>query len=158
MRSLPAAVGRHRGGCRDAWRGEEEALRRALVLIERSGVAMVGSNGPDGYPLIKAMLVTETDGARTVWFSTNTSSARRRQFAADPRASVYFVDQTDYEGLMLVGDMEVLQDQESRDRLWREGWEMYYPQGRTDPDYSVLRFTTRWANYYQGLQNTTFTP
>jgi general stress protein 26 len=40
--------------------------------------------------------------------------------------------------------------------MWREGCEKYYPLGVTDPDYSVLRFTARWGNYYHGLANVTF--
>ncbi len=59
-------------------------------------------------------------------------------------------------GLMLVGEVEVVQDSESRQRLRREGFEKYYPAGVTDPDYCVLRFTARWGNYYHALANVTF--
>ena len=56
------------------------------------------------------------------------------------------------EGLMLVGEIEVLQDQEIRQRLWQPEDERYYPLGGTDPDYSVLHFTARWGNWhYIGL-------
>ena len=57
---------------------------------------------------------------------------------------------------MLVGDIEVLQDMESKQRLWHEGDEKYYSLGINDPDYSVLRFTARWGNYYHGLVNVSF--
>jgi general stress protein 26 len=57
---------------------------------------------------------------------------------------------------MLVGRIEILQDPESRQRLWRPGCEKYYPLGVTDPDYSVLRFTSEWGNYYHTLSNVTF--
>jgi general stress protein 26 len=69
---------------------------------------------------------------------------------------VYISDNDHFEGLMLVGEMAVLQDEESRRRIWREGFEQYYRQGVNDPDYSVLRFTARWGNYYHGLANETF--
>jgi len=41
---------------------EEEARRKALALVERSEIALVGSNGEDGHPWIKAMLKMETEG------------------------------------------------------------------------------------------------
>lgn len=95
-------------------------------------------------------------GLKNVWFSTNTSSRRVSQFMQNPKASLYFLDAERFTGLLLVGEMEVLQDAETKRRLWKDGWEAYYPLGVTDPDYSVLRFTARWGNYYRGLQSITF--
>ena len=74
----------------------------------------------------------------------------------DNRACIYFVDENEFKGLMLVGVVEILQDIESRKMLWNEGYEIYYPQGVEDPDYSVLRFTARQGNFYHGLNNITF--
>ncbi len=137
---------------------EEEARRKALALVERSEIALVGSNCEDGHPWIKAMLKMETEELKTVWFSTNTSSRRVAQFMRDPKASVYFVDFSDWMGLMLSGEIEVLSDPESRQRLWREGYEKYYPLGVSDPDYTVLRFSAANANYYHQLDNLSFAP
>ena len=135
---------------------KEEAIKEALALANRSGIAMVGTNGDDGYPNIKAMLKMENEGLNRIWFSTNTSSKRVGQLVQNSKVCVYFVDFEQWKGLMLVGDVEVLQDAESKQRLWREGFEKYYPLGVTDPDYTVLRFTARWGNYYHALSNVTF--
>jgi general stress protein 26 len=137
---------------------EEEARQKALALVERSGIALVGSNGGDGFPWIKAMLKMEAEELKAVWFSTNTSSKRVAQFREDPRACVYFVDFSDWMGLMLLGNIEILRNHESRRRIWREGNEIYYPLGVDDPDYSVLRFSAERANYYHQLANVSFEP
>jgi general stress protein 26 len=102
------------------------------------------------------MIKMENEDLKRIWFSTNTSSRRIGQLARNPKACVYFVDLDQWMGLMLIGDVEVLQDMASRKRLWREGNAKYYPLGVTDPDYSVLRFTTQWGNYYHALSNVTF--
>ena len=133
-----------------------EAIEKALALVGRSEIAMLGTNGDDGYPNIKAMINVEHHGLKEVWFSTNTSSRRVSQLLQDSKACVYYVDFDQWMGLMLVGSVEVLQDMESKERLWREGFEKYYPQGVTDPDYSVLRFTADWGNLYHALSNVTF--
>jgi general stress protein 26 len=137
---------------------EEEARQKALALVERSGIVLVGSNGDDGFPWIKAMLKMEAEELKTVWLSTNTSSKRVAQFRKDQRACVYFVDFSDWMGLMLLGKIEILRDHESRRRIWREGNEIYYPLGVDDPDYSVLRFSAERANYYHQLANVSFEP
>lgn len=135
---------------------KERAVREALALANRSNIAMVGTNGENGYPNIKAMIKMENEGLKTIWFSTNTSSRRVGQLLRDPKACVYFVDFEQWMGLMLIGDVEVLQDMESKQRLWNEGFKKYYPLGVTDPDYSVLRFKAQWGNYYHALSNVTF--
>jgi len=136
----------------------EQSMRTAAEqLVERSRVAMVGVNGSDGYPWIKAMFKLESEGLLTCWFSTNTSSERVQRLLCDARASLYFSDQSTIEGLMMVGEMQVITDDlEIKRRFWWEGCEKYYPQGVTDPDYSVLRFTARWGRYYHHLQIASF--
>ena len=117
---------------------------------------MVGTVDSEGYPNIKAMLNLLTNGMKTIWFSTNTASKRVAQILKDNRTSVYYVDQDCFVGLMLIGEMQVLQDEESRKKLWFDGSEKYYPQGINDPDYSVLKFTAKKANFYSGLKNISF--
>jgi len=134
----------------------EEAIRESQALVERSLIVMLGTNDDDGYPNIKAMVKCEHEGLETFWFSTNTSSRRVAQLKRDPKACVYFVDFDRWKGLMLVGTVEILQDIGSRQRLWQEGDEKYYPLGVTDPDYTVLRFTATRGNYYHKLDNLTF--
>ena len=134
----------------------EQAIQDALALANDATIAMLGTNGNDGYPNIKAMIKMENEGLKTIWFSTNTSSKRITQLKRDSKVCVYFVDMDQWKGLMLVGTVEVLQDMESRQRLWRPGYEKYYPLGIADPDYSVLRFTAQRGNYYHALANVSF--
>jgi general stress protein 26 len=134
----------------------EQAIKEALELADRSTIAMLGTNGDNGHPNIKAMNKMENEGLKRIWFSTNTSSKRVNQLCRNPKACVYFADLKHWKGLMLVGSVEVLQDKEAKQRLWREGYEKYYPLGVTDPGYAVLLFTAHCGNYYHALSNVTF--
>ena len=134
----------------------QDAMTEGLELIEKSKIVMLGTNGEHGFPNIKAMLNMEHEGMSKFWFSTNTSSKRVQQLKQDNRACIYFVDESEFKGLMLIGTVEILQDIESKKRLWKESFEMYYSLGVEDPDYSVLRFTAKQANYYHRLNNITF--
>lgn len=133
-----------------------EAKQKSLELLEKSGIVMLGSINDKAFPNIKGMIKSETDGLKHIWFSTCTSSKRVAQFRENPKACVYAVDFNNWEGLMLVGYIEILNDPESKQRLWREGCEVYYPLGVSDPNYSVLKFTAQWGNYYHGLANVSF--
>ena len=57
---------------------------------------------------------------------------------------------------MLNGVMEVLQDSQSKEMIWRDGDEMYYSKGVTDPDYCVLKFTVQSCRYYSNFKSENF--
>lgn len=57
---------------------------------------------------------------------------------------------------MLIGTMEVLQDEEIKKEIWRAGDSMFYKQGVTDPDYCVLKFTAIKGRHYCDLKMENF--
>jgi general stress protein 26 len=135
---------------------KQEAMAEGLQLIDRSKICLLGTNGEDGFPNIKAVMNAKHEGMNKIWFSTNTSSRRVQQLKKDNRACVYYVDDKDFKGLMLTGTTQILQDSKSRQMLWNDGDERYYPLGVEDPDYTVLCFTAHRGNYYHKLKNITF--
>ena len=120
--------------------------------------AFIGSVDENGFPNIKAMLAPrERDGA-AFYFTTNTSSARVKQYLENPKASVYFYRRGifRYTGVMFTGTMEILTDSETKERIWRRGDKMFYKEGVTDPDYCVLRFTANGGRFYRDLKTESF--
>jgi len=106
---------------------------------------------------MKAMLSPrKRNGIREFWFSTNTSSIRVAQYRENPKASVYFYDKRFFRGVQLLGTMEVLEDAVIKEELWEVGDTMYYPQGVTDPDYCVLKFTAKSGRYYNKFNSEDF--
>lgn len=129
----------------------------ALSVMKRSGKTILGSVDEDGYPNLKAMLKPrEHEELKVFYFTTNTSSMRVRQYRQNPKASVYFYDARSFRGVMLRGTMEVLVDAATKERIWRDGDEIYYPLGVTDPDYCVLRFTATTGRLYQNFNSVDF--
>ncbi|NPD88250.1 MAG: pyridoxamine 5'-phosphate oxidase family protein [Asgard group archaeon] len=134
----------------------KEAIEKSRSLVERSGIALVGSIGSDSFPNIKAMINAKYNDLKEIWFSTNTSSKRVNQFKMNDKSCVYFVDFETWEGLMLVGRIEIKRDSESRKMLWNDDCEKYYPLGADDPDYTVLHFVAQYGNYYKSPINVNF--
>ncbi|MDR3332864.1 MAG: pyridoxamine 5'-phosphate oxidase family protein [Synergistaceae bacterium] len=126
-------------------------------LIDKQGVSFVGSVDGDGFPNMKAMLPPrKREGIKVFWFTTNTSSMRVAQFRQNPKACVYFYDKRFFRGVQLLGTMDVLEDSESKEMIWRDGDTMYYKGGVTDPDYCVLRFTAQNGRYYTNFASQDF--
>ncbi len=126
-------------------------------LVDKVNGAFISSVDEEGFPNMKAMLSPrKIEGIKTFYFSTNTHSNRVSQYRANPKASIYFCDNRSFQGAMLVGTMEVLEDAESKEMIWREGDTMYYSLGVTDPDYCVLKFTAQKGRYYSNLHSEDF--
>lgn len=127
-------------------------------LIDKQGVAFISSVDENGFPNTKAMLPPRNrEGIKTFYFTTNTSSMRVAQYRENPKACLYFCDKRFYRGVMLVGVVEVLEDQETKSMIWRDGDTMYYKGGVTDPDYCVLRFTAERGRFYSSFRSEDFT-
>lgn len=129
------------------------------AFISRRKIGFICSVDEEGFPAVKAMLKPrERSGLREFFFSTNTSSMRVRHFRKNPKAAVYFYRKglVKYTGVLLTGRMEVLTDQETKNRIWRKGDTLYYKGGVTDPDYCVLKFTAERGRYYCNLKTDNF--
>jgi general stress protein 26 len=88
----------------------------------------------------------------TVYFLTSAASGKVRELRANPLASAYFALPCESKGVMLAGNTEVLQDMESKEALWDEGWRIYWPGGPSDPDCAVVRLTPKEATGWWGSE------
>lgn len=88
------------------------------------------------------------------YFTTNTSSNRVKQYLNNSKASVYFYNRGlfSYQGVMLIGNIEVLTDHNSKEMIWQENDTKYYKKGLDNPDYCVLKFTASKLRYYKDFK------
>lgn len=129
-----------------------------IEFIKKQKVSFIASVDEEGFPNIKAMFVPRKIEGNCFYYSTNTSAMRSQQFIKNPKASIYFFSKGrfKYEGIMLTGTMEVLQDDKTKQEIWCTGDTMYYKQGVTDPDYCVLKFTEIKGRHYCDLKTESF--
>ena len=126
-------------------------------LIDKLKTAFIGSIDNEGFPNIKAMLhPRKREVIKTVYLTTNTSSFRVAQYRENNHACIYFCDNRFFRGVMLRGTMEVLVDSVSKEMIWQEGDIMYYPEGVTDSDYCVLKFTATSGRFYSNFKSESF--
>lgn len=119
-------------------------------FISEQKTAFIASVNAQGYPVIRAMLAPRKTDGNEIYFTTNTSSNKIKQYTENNKACVYFYKRGrfKYQGLSITGEMQVCTDQATKNEIWRFGDALYYKQGVTDPDYCVLKFTAKSAEYY----------
>lgn len=126
----------------------EQVKNDIFKLVNSSRDAIACSVDETGFPNAKTMFVRAHEDLRTFWFSSNVSAERTKSWQEDSKACIYFLDSEAIHGLMLIGEMEVCTDDETKKAYWQPGDIMYYSQGPTDPDYCMLKFTADKGNYW----------
>lgn len=125
-------------------------IQQLLEFISEQKTAFIASVDENGYPVVRAMLAPRKINGNEIYFSTNTSSKKIKQYTANNKACVYFYKRGrfKYQGASIIGEMEICTDQQTKDEIWRVGDKLFYKKGVTDPDYCVLKFTCKTAEYY----------
>ena len=143
-------------------------IKDAVKIIQSSECAQIATFGKDeteGFPEIRALLnlanpkkypklkdkAISVDGETlTIYFTTNTSSRKVRQLRANNKACLYFVLPKKFKGVSAIGTIEEVTDQSVKEDLWQTGWYIYYHKGAKDPDYTLLKFTTKYLHCWGG--------
>jgi general stress protein 26 len=142
-------------------------LKLSIELMEIAEAAYVTTIDPDGFPQTRAMfnlrreeqfpglaaLFKDHRDDFLVYFTTNTTSPKIDHIKKNPKVSIYYCKPGEFRGLMLSGEMETVTDLAEKEKIWQEGWEMYYPGGVHDPDHTVLRLRPMAAKYYHQLDS-----
>jgi len=141
------------------------AKRRCLELMSRATDLVFTTVDAGGFPFMRCMfnlrcaarfpglatVFRQHDEDLVVYLGTNTSSVKVRQLRRDARAAVYYCEPERFRGVLLQGIVETVEDEAFKRVLWQPGWEMYYPQGPADPDFTVLRLSpTRARGWWEG--------
>ncbi len=141
-------------------RNELEPLARDVM--GKADMLALATMGNEPYPHLRALFNLrnanrfpalapyQVDKGLSVYLGTNTSSIKVREIGKEPWVSVYFMIPAEFKGLCLSG--RAIADPAARAALWVDGWEMYYPAGKNDPDYTVLRIDPVRARGWSAAQ------
>jgi len=143
---------------------ETQALLDELIL--RPSSAFLVTIDENGDPAIRAIfnlrckekfahaakIIEKYDNnPYSIYISTNTSSIKMKHIENNPSVAVYFSLQDEVKGVMLKGKAEILEDMKFKEQIWTKGWEIYYPEGFKDPDFTIVKVKpTLLKGWYRG--------
>lgn len=118
-------------------------------FIARQKTSLISSVDDDGYPSTRALIAPREIDGNDIYFASYTSSAKVKHYRNNPKACVYFYEKgRQYAGVTIRGTMEVITDQEIKNKFWRPTDTRFYRRGITDPEYCILKFTGFEAKYF----------
>ncbi len=134
-----------------------DVRQTCLNLITNTLVCQLTTIDSAGYPQTTAMynlrcaqkyssLVDLFKGQENdfmIYLSTGMQSPKMVRMKANPKVSVYFCAPDQLLGVMLGGEIEVITDQQLKNRIWQKDWTMYYPSGPEGPEYGIIKLVPK---------------
>jgi general stress protein 26 len=129
-----------------------EKQTECLKVMENASLVYLTTIDKNGFPSTRAMLNLKNqkeypglvkiheaeENPLTVFLTTNTCSHKFAEIQQNEKACLYYCEPDKFHGVLLQGSIEIISDNELRQKAWQKGWEMFYPKG--DSDYTLLRF------------------
>jgi general stress protein 26 len=142
-----------------------QSKKLSIGLMKVAEVAYLSTITSDGFPETRVLLnlknekqfpdlvslLRDDESDLKAYFTTNTSSYKMKNITENPKVCVYYCKEDERKGLMLSGIIEIITDMELKKAFWHNNWIMFFPEGATDPDYTLLRLKPTVAKgYHQG--------
>ena len=130
----------------------EEIINSKTAAVNMGAGVTLSLLDQEGYPTTSTLSISKADGIRQITFGVGLSSNKARRALQCSHASVCVFDDNpengEYYNITLVGDVEVVTDPAVKKEVWYDGLTEHFEGGVTDPDYCVLRFTTKRYNLW----------
>jgi len=134
----------------------EEIIRNNSAEVNPGLGVAISLLDHEGYPTTSTLSIAKADGIRHITFGGSLESNKVKRIKESSRASVCIFDDNfesgAYYNITLVGDIEILTDPESKKAAWYPALEGHFANGVDDPDYCVLKFTTKRYNLWVDLE------
>lgn len=114
-------------------------------MLEDAGTVMLVTYGHDGATHARPMSIAEF-ADDTLYFPTGLDSRKVADLRGKPEAHVIIQDGQRY--VSLAGRGRVFQDPVLVDRLWKETWKLWFPEGKDDPNLCLVAFDGEEGEYW----------
>ena len=141
---------------------KQEMKEFSVKLMQETRVACFTTLDENGYPHTRAVfnlrnvtqfptlakIFEDHEEDLLIYISTNTSSSKVEHIQNNSAVSLCIMDPETFRGLTLGGDIEIVTDYAIKNELWLDWWNRYYPKGREDEDYTILRLLPKTAEVW----------
>ncbi len=115
----------------------ETIKTQAKTIIAEHPNSILITVNEKGQPTERVMWTARVDEDFTVYYATYKDSKKCKHVEANPNVLIFWYTGKGY--LSLSGKAEISDDQSLRESLWRDSFAPYYPGGKNDPNYVVLK-------------------
>lgn len=119
-------------------------------MIEDIEIAMLVTRSRDGHYVSRPVATQKTEFDGDLWFFTSAASHKAAEIKAHPKVNVSYASQDRNTYVSVSGTATVRRDRSKIDALWSDVLKVYFPNGKDDPDVTLIRVKVETAEYWDG--------
>lgn len=131
---------------------DEQLMTAAREIMNEAGTCVLITLDAESNPMARIMDPFLPENDFTVWFGTNSRSRKVSHIKNNPTVTLYYQDK-DASGYVVVhGDAQIVDDQEEKEKRWKDAWEAFYPNNREG--YLLIKVSPKWMeilSYNRGI-------
>ncbi|MGF7217564.1 general stress protein 26 [Spirosoma lacussanchae] len=134
---------------------KNDQLEKVRKMVGDIRIAMMTTVDEEGHLQSRPMAVLQMDEDGTLWFFTQKTSPKVDQIEQhDRQVNIAFANVSDADYVSISGTAEEFHDQAKIDELWNPQAKAWFPNGKDDPNLTLLKVHTRMAEYWDSNDST----
>lgn len=101
------------------------------MMLQARFCALITTD-PYCFPSARMMDAFAPDDSLIVWFGTNRESRKISEIKANNKVSIYYSAKENSGYVLIKGIAEIVDDSESKKKMWKEAWTEFYPEDRSN--------------------------
>lgn len=81
------------------------------------------------------------------FYATGAKSRKAAEIRSNPRVSAFYYRPEDHSSIAVQGKAEIVADESVRSARWKDKWTKFWPDGPTDPNYTLIRIVPDRITY-----------
>ena len=126
----------------------EEAVAKLRDLVKSSPTCLFATRLTVIPAHVCPMQVQEVDDDGNLWFFSGLNSDHTAHIEEDRRVHLLFGNNSDYEYLTVFGEASISKDWEKIDDLWSPMVKTWFPEGKDDPNLSLIKVQPEKVHYW----------
>ena len=114
-------------------------------LVSDFDVAMLVTQTANGIHA-RPMAIARLDDGIGAYLVTDINSFKIDEINANPQAALTFQSSSRFASVR--GELTVVRDRQLIEQMWKEAWKLWFPDGKSDPNIALLKFTAHDGEYW----------
>lgn len=133
-----------------------EQRTRLREILDDAGTVMLVTRDRSGASHIRPMAIAKVDDDGTIYLSTSIKTHKVDEIQADSRVDLVFQGKVQF--ATVSGTAAIRRDRELVNELWKDSWKLWFPEGKDDPDITILVISPDRGEYWDqsGLTGISF--
>ncbi|WP_299822088.1 pyridoxamine 5'-phosphate oxidase family protein [uncultured Pontibacter sp.] len=133
----------------------QESLNKLIDMIKDVDIAMMTTIDDDGSLRSRPMRTSKVDASGDLWFFTGYASGKSHEIKDnDAHVNLSYAKPSDELYVSVSGKATLTKDKQKIEELWSPVLKAWFPNGKDDPNVSLIRVQIEKAEYWDAPNST----